>query len=544
LVIFAIVSFFLIPPSWAEEVFVWDENFGDLFELNLDPNFGAGMNLEENLAGNISNDSNEVDENAEPAQERYLIMEGLSTLLPDSNITGEDESRHRGANFSFELPPDWKATSDGDRNEGKLTLEGACALTSIGWFDDSGVDPQSCLRQVVRAYRSESLRFPVLTAEQGEAVNVDGQRASSLNVYYRYGSQESQKRLVAWSSPVSGRFFYASFWSCPETWDENLEKFERLLESFRDEGSERYVELEPRSTTLDGWGTVLQETLQSYHFARAATPSNSEVGVKVVMKTHREDGQVSQLASEEIVSLTRGTDVSLREAALQKLLLDRGYSALILRRGGAFWVVVQGPEEKWQAISSAALGTGRGIGTLVGPDGVEWYRGLVVEGPKEMAREKENASQDPAVIEKDCDPPRQVHLKPMTKVNLTWILDLRDLLDLYSYSQEGTDPGSFQRAQVCWALLKREGRDAWLLTGYEGHPLHPQMWAVVRHPGDEGYAAVKMTAAGDRGGLGEIVCDAEHFEGIAYETSIQYSCLHPDLGLGIDPGAVKTPAPD
>jgi hypothetical protein len=71
---------------------------------------------------------------------------------------------------------------------------------------------------VVRAYRSGSLRFSVLEVEPGEAVTIDGQRASTLNVFYIYGGLESQKRIVAWSTPRSGRFFFASFWSVSEAW--------------------------------------------------------------------------------------------------------------------------------------------------------------------------------------------------------------------------------------------------------------------------------------------------------------------------------------
>lgn len=537
LAVLALALFFIVPPSAAEEGFSWELNFADQFQMLRIPSIGS----ERSLPGETSNLSGETDVRTDSTMGRRLVMEDLSPLRPDSKRREEEIGRYRRANFSFELPPGWNATTSGDRDEGNLTLEGACALVRIGWFEDSGIDPGSVNRQVGRAYKSGSLRFAVLTAEQGEPVNVGDQRASSLNVYYRRGSQESQKRIVAWCSPISGRFFYASFWSCPGTWDENLEKFELVLESFRDEKSESYVELEPRSTTLDGWGTVLQETLQSYHFASFAIPSNPEVGVKVVMKSHREYGQVNQLASEEIVSVTRSTDDPPREAAILKLLAQRGYQVAILQRGGAYWVVVQDPEGRWQAISSAAPVTESGIGTLVGPDGVEWYCGLVVEGMEGTAEEKRYSPQ--TVIEMDCDPPREVHIKPGTEVNLTWILSLRDLLDLYMYTQEEMDPGSFLRAQVCWALLKREGYDAWLVTGYEGHPLHPSMWVVVKHPGDEGYVAVKTAAAGDRGGLGEIVCYAERFEGIAYETSLQYSCLHPDRGLGIDPGRVRTQAP-
>jgi hypothetical protein len=541
-VVFAIVSFLLISASGADEGLRWAKmDFADQFSMPPIPAFGSEMSLD----SAISDLSRETKVGGELARGRRLVIDDLSPLRSDSKggeEEVEEEERYRGANFSFELPPGWNAALEGGRYEGNLTLEGTCALVKIGWFEDSGIVPGDVLRQVIRGYRSDYLRFSVLTAEAGEPVVVGGERSPSLNVYYMYGGQESQKRIVAWPSPVSGRFFFASFWSCSEAWEENLERFELVCESFRDEGSERYVELEPRPATTDGWGTVLFETLASYHFAEVAVPPSPEVGVRVVMESHREEGQVSQLASEEMVSPTRRGGDPPREAAILKLLQDDGYEVSLLKRGGAYWVVVRGPEGGWQAISSAAPETERGLGTLVGPDETEQYRGLVVDGPEEAADEEVEGSSDRAVVEKDCDPPREVHLEPVANVNLTWILGLEDLLELYSYSQEEPDPGSFYGAQVCWALLKREGYDALLVTGYEGHPLRQEMWVVVSHPG-EGHVAVRPAAAGDGGGIGEIVSDAERFTGIAYETSAQYSCLHPDRGLSIDPGMVRTQAP-
>ncbi|MDD2637484.1 MAG: hypothetical protein WCY97_05975 [Methanothrix sp.] len=529
----------LIAAQAADDDLGWEMDFDDPlhdpFQTFTIPEFGAEMTP----PGKILNSSRETNAGAEPAGGQLLVIEDLSYMRPASN-SSEKEERYRWANFSIELPEGWDPALEGGRYEGNLTLEGACALVRISWFEDSGIDPESCLRQAVRAYRSEYLRFSVLTVEAGEPVAVGGQWASSLNVYYKYGDQEAQKRLIAWSSPVSGRFFYAFFWSCPEAWEANLEKFELLFESFRDEGFERYVELEPRPNTLDGWGLVLSEILSSYRFAAVPTQPNPEVEVKVVMKSHREGGRVNQLASEEIVSPTRKGAVPLREEALQKLLRDRGYGVAILQRGGAYWVVVQDPLGRWQAISSVARAE-RGLGTLIGPGEAEWYRGLVVDGPKEATSEDAKGSSD-LVVEKNCEPPREVHLKPAAEVNLTWILGLRDLLDRYRYSQEESESGSFLRAQVLWALLEREGYDAWLVTGYQGHPLYQEMWVVLSHPGG-GYVAVRLAAAGDGGGLGEIVSDVERFDGIAYDTSLQYSCLHPDRGLSIDPGMVRTPAP-
>ncbi len=534
-VLLATVSFFLVSASGADEELIWKLEFDDAFLPPQVPRFGPETGLD--------GPSVEMDEIREPGLGRRLVMEDLSDLRPGSRSGEVGEERYRGANFSFEIPPGWDATSDGDRYEGNLTLEGDSALVQIGWFEDFGIDPESCLRQVARAYRSEYLRFSVLTAEQGEPAFVDGQEASSLNIYYRYGGQESQKRIVAWCSPVSGRFFYASFWSSPQAWDENLGRFEQVLGSFRDEISESYVELEPRPATLDGWATVLSETLSSYHFESVVAQPSPLVAVKVFLMGHREEGVVDQIASEEIVSPARRAGDPPREAALQKLLQEAGYGAAILRWRGAYWVVVQDPDRRWQAISPAVSLTDKGLGTLVAPGESEWYRGLVVEGPVgEMAGEGENGSSAQVVVEKDCDPPRMAQLEPRSEVNLTWILGLVDLLDRYSYSGDEPDPGSFKRSQVCWALLVREGCNARLVAGYQGHPLGQGMWVVVSHPEGGGYVAVDP-ATGDGGGLGEIVSGAGYFEGVAYETSIQYSCLHPDRGLFIDPVAVGTGEP-
>lgn len=535
-VVFAIVSFFIIPTSGADEGLRWTEiDFADQFQMPPIPGFESEMSPE----GATPDLSLETDVGSELARGQRLVIEDLSPLRPDPKSGEEGEEMYKVANIFIELPSGWNAALEGDRYEGNLTLEGPCALVRIGWFEDSGIEPGDVLRQVARAYRSDYLRFSILTAEAGEPVG--GQMASSLNVYYMYGGLESQKRIVAWSSPVSGRFFYASFWSCPESFDENLERFELVCESFRDEGSERYVELEPRPVTFDGWGTVLSEILGSRHFAKVAAQQSPEVEVKVSMKSHLEGGQVIQLASEEMVSPTRSGGDPPREGAILKLLQDEGYEVSLLQRGGASWVVVLGPKGRWQAISAAAEAK-RGLGTLVGPDEEEWYRGLVVDGPEETAGEEEVGTSAETVIEKDCDPPREAHFDPVAEVNLTWILRLEDLLELYTYSQKEPDLGLFHEAQVCWALLKREGYDALLVTGHEGHPLRQEMWVVVSHP-DEGHLAVGPATAGDGSGLGEIVSDAEYFDGVAYETSLQYTCLHPDRGLAIDPGMIRVPAP-
>lgn len=526
-------TIFIVPAAAAAGGFGWEDNFTDLFEIAPIPDFGSGT------GGPGETKPGFQPTVAETRPKMGLTMGGINFSLLDPKDGEDDGDRSRWANFSLVLPPGWRGSVEGGRNEGRLVLEGPCALASIGWFEDFGVDPDGVLRQVVRGYRSEPLGFSVLTAEQSHPVEVDGQRGSTLNVYYRRGGHESSKRLVAWSSPVSGRFFFASFWSCPESWDENLERFEGVIESFRDEGSERYAVLQPRSPVLDGWGTVLSLTLLSYHFSSRPPTQNPEVGVKVVIKSRREGGRIDDVACEEIVSLRRRAEAPAGEVALQKLLLDGGYGAILLRRGGAFWVAVQGPEGNWQPISPAADGAVRGVGSLVRPEEGDWYRGMVVDGVNVVrGLAGEDGSLGGASIEKDCDPPRMVDLPPAEAVDPRWILGLRDLLDRYTYAGEEDDPDSSHRTQVSWALLEGEGYDALLMEGYEGHPLHPRMWVAVRDP-EGGYVAVDPAAGGHRG-LGEVVFADDRFYGIGYDTSLQFSCLCPDRGLSIDPGSVRT----
>lgn len=517
--------FFLLPASGDEGGFNLTLSFGDLFDLDLD-----GISRSDLILMRIP--SGEGDGPGGPGVGGEATAGGHPLIHGRSG--GCDPS---DPCLAFETPAGWRVEVAGEFKEGNLTLAGACASAQIGWFEDSGIDPEGVLRQVVRGYRGGSLRFSVLTAEPGDPVTVDGQRGKTLEVYYRLAGQESKKRLVAWSSPLSGRFFYASFWSCPDSWDENLAIFTAFLESFTDGGSYGFVVLEPRRPALDGWGTLLSLTLQSYHFSGDYDRENPVVEVKVAMKSRREGGRVDEVTSEEVVSLARGAQVPADVQALQEFLVERGYGVAILRRGGDFWPVVQGPEGRWQAVSIEGPGQGRGLGSLVYPEEEDWYRGLVVDYPEDRS---ENRSFEGLKIEKDCDPPLMVDLAPASEVNVTWILGLKDLLDRHSYVSGRPDLDPFHRAQICWALLKREGYDTLLVTGYEGHPLHHGMWVAVRHPGGGGHLAVAPAASGE-GGLGEIVSGSEYLRGIAYETSLQFSCLHPDKGLSIDPEAVRPP---
>jgi len=160
-------SLFLIPTSGAEEGFDWALSFGDDLDLEMDDNHSTDLSIDPPPIVAANGNAG-----------RYLDTE----LLRDPGGTQEGEEGPGGPGISFALPPGWKGEVGGDRVTGNLTLEGPCAAANIVWFEDYGIDPEAVLRQVVRGYRSGSLRFSVLTADPGDPVTIDGQRSSSLDV--------------------------------------------------------------------------------------------------------------------------------------------------------------------------------------------------------------------------------------------------------------------------------------------------------------------------------------------------------------------------
>jgi len=85
-------------------------------------------------------------------------------------------------------------------------------------------------------------------------------------------------------------------------------------------------------------------------------------------------------------------------------------------------------------------------------------------------------------------------------------------------------------------LLEGARYDASLMTGYEGHPLWDRVWVVVKYPESDGYVAVE-TLGGCGAGLGNVVFEEVYGEGIMYNTSLQYSHLHPEIGMWLEPKA-------
>ena len=506
----------------------------------------AAINLA--LGGSVVGDSDRDEGGFLDLSRGWKLVEefeedGFFDLSSDKN--GERFEQHVGMGFSFQSPAGWDATSEGNESGGRIWILGPCARISIHWLEDVGQDPKSCLDQVAKSYRSDSLRLPVLTTERGKTT-VDGEDAATLDLYYKYGEYDSVKRMVAWTSPRSGRFFCAAAEVCPQTQDLNLALFDQMLESFSDLSREDYVELVARDSTEDAWGLVLQDVLTSHHYTESAAECQPNVKVELDFKMYRPGDGNDQIISEGEIVLVGGAVDDERQKAAQELILQHGYHAGLIRKHGAVWIVVRGHDGKWQAISPETEDPNRGVGVLVSPGSEGWYSGLMYDeseaesetegetkGREEISRKDRSGVHD--LIERDCDPSSHVRLDPQRDVNLVWILGFRDLLDGYHYSRKGERFDAFNASQICWAILKRDGYDAKIVTGYGGYPLQDHMWVVVKHPGREGYVAVETFGGEERDRLGTISLDKEYYEGIMYETCLQYSWLHPEKGMRLVP---------
>ncbi len=120
--------------------------------------------------------------------------------------------------------------------------------------------------------------------------------------------------------------------------------------------------------------------------------------------------------------------------------------------------------------------------------------------------------------------------------NKSWTENLQKVLDSYDYGQSYRENvfDCSNTSQICWSILQGKGYDARLMMSYKGHPLDPHMWVVVRYPYEaERYVAIEATNT-DKSKklihLGMITMKDDYYKGIMYNTSAQFSWLHPEEG--------------
>ncbi|VVB72992.1 Uncharacterised protein [uncultured archaeon] len=288
---------------------------------------------------------------------------------------------------------------------------------------------------------------------------------------------------------------------------------------------------------LDGpWPLVLGDLLSSYHYREDRTLPGRTVHVQVGFELSPQDG-IYVLDSWEELWTDPPETAAARASAVAQILQQAGYDARLAQARGEIAVAVLDPSKKWLHIS-------------VNPASPERMVGVLANGTMEavMYSDFADLAQDNGIVEsfdldrmvqKDCETSRYVELKAMAKTDQSWLEGLREALASYDYDKyyEENVFDCSNTAQICWSVLQQKGYDARLMMTYGGHPLDPHMWIVVRYPGEaDGYVAVE-TANTDENKrlvhLGRLVEDAAYLQGIMYNSSIQFSRLHPEEGMNL-----------
>jgi hypothetical protein len=479
-----------------------------------------------------------------------------NSLAHLSNYSGTDF--YNDPSFNISYPEGFNISASGGYPSGNLAIYGPSSRFSLTWVRDPGVEPSKYLGQIADAYKSKQV---TVISKEKLTIPLKLSNASALNLTYSFEGYQSSRWLAAWRSNASDRLFYASICN-PDGGAGCFEIFQSILSSFVEMDREDVVSLQPRVTTKDAWAILLQDLLASYHYTDPKVLPPKVVSVRV---THLLSPQWKsyRLSSKENISIEQPDMTLIRPRMIQELLVSRGYNARLVQWRGKVWMAVQdqtsGQAGSWQSVSLNPTEPWRTLGALVKPeDG--WYCGTVYDDLEELCRgngikiEEDNwiAYLDAVntnmslnhYIVKDCDPPIKVELLSPSELNQSWVRDLQAVLDSHDYPEK-YQVGVFDcsnTSQICWSLLQGKGYDARLMFSWVGHPLGPHMWVVVSYPDQPGrYIAVEATTADKEMNLihmGKVKLGEEYYKGIMYNTSAQYSRLHPEEGMGLVPQSI------
>lgn len=459
----------------------------------------------------------------------------LVTISGTSAATGLSD--YSGMGFTFQSPSDWAISASGNQVSGNISVIGSCASIAIDWMRDPGLTPESILDQVVKIYNQGEVE--ILSKEQGKVL-IQGREAETLDLSYKFKDQNAKKRLAAWTSEGSDRMFFASMSSCSADYSANEAVFNRVMGSFQDLKS-RETSLETRPVQDDIWAIVLGDLLASYHYKNQSSLSSMSVYTAAAHSLIPVNGSYRLMSSEKIRAEMSSRTV-IRAAVVQKLLQARGYNAALIQKGGQIWVVAEDSSGRWQSLSLNPKESWRMVGALV--DGQDGHSGILYNTSEELIADNSfttSPMDSNEAVMKDVDPSRYEELKSPAEVNSTWTDELQRVLDGYSYPkkyQENVFDCS-NTSQICWSILKSKGYDARLMFSDTTHPLGRHMWVVVRYPyEDDRYVAIEATITDGDGyllHLGRVTLKDAYFKGIMYNTSMQFSWLHPDEGIWLKP---------
>lgn len=454
-------------------------------------------------------------------------------------------SEFKDQGISFEHPSDWALRSSGSEPYGNITVSGADERLSLFWIRDVGINPEKYLDQAAGAYQSNQLS--IVSQERGTRSISEG-KAWTLALTYEFKGYRSNKLFAAWNSEGSDRTFLAvlSGFGDNYTWDEK--PFNLMLETFQDLSPRKTEALMPRTAIDDAWAAVLQDLLSSYHYLDQSTLPTRSTSTQVALILTA-SGQSYKLSSDENLSAGLPAIIAIRPAVVQQILAEHGYQAKLCQRHGVIWVIVKDPSGSWQSVSVNPSEPSRTVGVLIKP-GESQPNGLVYDDLADLLENNQARIDGPVEpdqhIQKDCDPSRYVELVAPTEPNSTWTKGLSDLLDIQKCDKK-YEEGVFDcsnASQICWSVLQGRGYDARLMFSYQGHPLGAHMWVAVKYPYEaDRYAAIEATNVdkeGDMIHLGKVVFKPEYYKGIMYTTSAQFSRLHPDEGMWLEPRSEKS----
>jgi hypothetical protein len=471
----------------------------------------------------------------------------------------DDPNLSSGLDFAFRIPDGWtvSAPTGSGPVAGNLSLTDSCARISLNWSRDPGMNLREVLNQIKGAYDGDGVK--ILSSELGERSS-EGRRIETLHLIYEFNDYRNEKRFAIWNSSKSDRLFLASLSACKNTDNDdsdyadnkadnarvkadisdnsnnknnNIGIFDSFVDSFSDLGNGETAKL--RSTPPAGaWPIVLGDLLSSYHYEDAKTLPGRTVRVSVLHSLTPQNG-IYVLDSQEAILVEPQVTAATRAGAVWEILQQAGYDALLVQMGGEMAVSVRDPSGGWQKVSINPTSPERMLGVQAYSTGEAlMYSDLAQLAAENGITDKIDVQN---IIQKDSEPSRFVELKAPEEASQSWLDDLKDILESYDYGEyyEESVFDCSNTAQIAWSLLQQKGYDARLMMSYSGHPLDPHMWVVVKYPNEaDRYVAVE-TANTDPSKklehLGKIANDSDYFQGIMYNSSAQFSRMHPEEGM-------------
>jgi hypothetical protein len=479
----------------------------------------------------------------------------------------QNYTEYRGEGISIEYPQGWLASASGEEYSGNLSIigsetwkmgsgeskrygsrtQGSGACIFLTWMRDPGIAPEKVLDQVESAYGGDEMK--ILSSKRGSAKVAIGQ-ASTLALGYSFKNYNTTKLFAVWNSSLSDRLFFATYsvgnGVHAQNPPQNASVFYHMMESFIDLPERKATALLQRSEKGDAWAVVLGDLLGSYSYRDTRPLPPGKISLQTVCSLLPSNGGY-QLSSRDQLSAESPRAIMERAGAVQGLLNRAGYITRLISARGNIWVAVRDASQRWQTVSLNPIEPKRMVGVLIDNVNV----GIVYENISDLSSndpiefDEGNISKNyniinnsiGSIVQKDCEPSSYVDLAQPSPENMSWMSDLKKVLDGYNYGHSYKENlfDCSNTSQICCSLLHEKGYDARLMMSYKGHPLDPHMWVLVRYPYEtKGWVAVE-TANTDKNmnliHLGRITEKEDYYRGIMYNSSIQFSRLHPEEGM-------------